>query len=143
MGEVAEMRAMVDQMMVVAKPRFAELVKNIDVKDIKIKARDGYDLPIRIYTPRTEGDHPLAVMFHSGGFIIGDCDSETVNCAVLCDKLGFVCVSVDYRLAPEHPFPAAVEDSYDGVEWVCREHPSSFTYRGLLSRVRHFYRNWS
>lgn len=93
----------------------------ISEKDITIKARDGYLIPARIHAP--EAPHsdggPLVVMLHGGGFCLGGLENEELNCRNFAHQLGCVCVNVDYRLAPEHPFPAAVNDSYDALKWVC------------------------
>ena len=58
------------------------------------------------------------VYFHGGGFIVGDLDSHEAHCIRIANRTGAVVVSVAYRLAPEHPFPAAVEDSLAAVRWV-------------------------
>jgi acetyl esterase/lipase len=58
------------------------------------------------------------VMYHGGGFFMGDLDTETSNCAILCEHMGFVVVDVDYRLAPEYPFPTGINDSWDALQWV-------------------------
>lgn len=67
--------------------------------------------PARTYRPAGDGPFPTVVMFHSGGFVIGDLDTHDAMARALCAGAGAVVVSVDYRLAPEHPFPAAVEDA--------------------------------
>jgi acetyl esterase len=87
------------------------------VEDRSIPGPDG-DIPIRIYTPDSDGPHPVVVFFHGGGFVIGDLDSHDDPCRLLTNAVEAVVVSVDYRLAPEHPFPAAVEDAYAATEWV-------------------------
>src|SRR5262249_47943685 len=65
------------------------------------------DIPIRIYTPAGDGPFPVLVYFHGGGWVIGNCDTHDVPCSNLASRAGCVVVSVDYRLAPEHKFPAA------------------------------------
>jgi acetyl esterase len=77
------------------------------------------DIPIRIYMPkiRTEPG-PAFVNFHGGGFILGDLESEHPRCLLMAAEAGAVSVGVDYRLAPEHPFPAGVEDCYAALQWV-------------------------
>jgi acetyl esterase len=61
------------------------------------------------------------MFIHGGGFVIGDLDAYDAQCRVLCSRAGVVVASVDYRLAPEHPFPAAVEDAVAALEWVASE----------------------
>jgi acetyl esterase len=76
------------------------------------------DIPIRVYTPLGDGPFPILVFFHGGGFTIGSLDSHDPVARRLCAEAEAVVVSVDYRLAPEHPFPAAVEDSSAALQWV-------------------------
>ncbi len=80
----------------------------------------GGDLPIRIYRPAgTEsGPAPVVVFFHGGGFIAGDLDTHDGTARMHAAEAGAVVVSVDYRLAPEHLFPAAVDDALAATQWV-------------------------
>ncbi|MFQ3580547.1 MAG: alpha/beta hydrolase [Chloracidobacterium sp.] len=73
---------------------------------------------IRTYTPEHDGPLPMTVYFHGGGFVIGNLDSHDNVCRALANRTPTLVVSVDYRLAPEHPFPAAPIDAYDAVQWV-------------------------
>ncbi|MFU1796088.1 alpha/beta hydrolase [Paenibacillus azoreducens] len=75
-------------------------------------------IPLRIYTPMKEGILPAVVFIHGGGFIGGSVDVVENPCKALAEKAGAVVVSVDYRLAPEHPFPAGLTDCFDAVTWV-------------------------
>ncbi|MEJ1970767.1 MAG: alpha/beta hydrolase [Rhizomicrobium sp.] len=86
-----------------------------------------HDIGVRIYTPLGAKDGPLPglVFFHGGGFVIGDLDTHDDLCRMLANESGCRVVSVDYRLAPEHPFPAAVEDSYAATKYVAG-HPAEF-----------------
>jgi len=78
------------------------------------------EVPIRIYTPENrEGKTPALLYIHGGGFVIGNLDSEHGSCLALCRELGIVLVSVDYRLAPETPFPGGLEDCYAALNWMC------------------------
>ena len=77
-----------------------------------------HKIPIRIYTPDEKGTFPLFIYLHGGGFVIGDLDSHDVICRNISNYSGHKVVSVDYRLAPEHPFPAAIHDCYAAFEWV-------------------------
>ena len=78
----------------------------------------GGDLPIRIYEPDAEGPFPTLVFFHGGGHVLGNLESHDVLCRHLTRESGCVVVAVDYRLAPEHPFPANVEDAHCATEWA-------------------------
>ena len=78
-------------------------------------------IPLRIYTPRqpVAGERlPLLVYLHGGGFVVGSLDSYDSLCRALANRVDCVVVSVDYRLAPEHKFPAAVEDCIEALNWV-------------------------
>lgn len=71
-----------------------------------------------IYKPETTKPLPITVFYHGGGFVFGDVDVYDPICRELCDKTQHIIVSIDYRLAPEHPFPTAPKDCLSGLEWV-------------------------
>ena len=75
-------------------------------------------LPLRIYTPVGQGPFPLMVFFHGSGFVVCSLDTHDLMCRNLCAGAGCVVVSVDYRLAPEHEFPAAPDDCLAATRWV-------------------------
>jgi acetyl esterase len=75
-------------------------------------------LPARIYRPSAEGELATVVFFHGGGFVIGDIDTHDNQCRRICAEVGAVVLSVGYRLAPEAPFPAAVEDCLAATRWA-------------------------
>jgi acetyl esterase len=90
------------------------------VEDISAPAADG-PIPLRVYKPKTlpkGGAAPALVFYHGGGWVIGDLDSHDVVCKMVADQAGFIVVAVDYRLAPEHKFPAAAVDSIAATQWV-------------------------
>ncbi|RSN67539.1 alpha/beta hydrolase [Actinomadura sp. WAC 06369] len=75
-------------------------------------------VPVRIYRPDSPAPVPVVVFFHGGGFVLCGLDSHDRTCRALAADTGMIVVSVDYRLAPEHPFPAAVEDAGAAVAWA-------------------------
>ena len=78
----------------------------------------GGKIPVRIYTPEGSKPLPVLVYFHGGGGVLGNLDSVHGSCTVLANRAYAIVVSVDYRLAPEHPFPAAVQDCWAATRWV-------------------------
>ncbi len=86
------------------------------VEDFSIPGPAGA-IPVRLYAPTGE-DHPLLVFFHGGGWVLGDLDTHDAVCRAISNAADCAVLSVDYRLAPEHPFPAAVEDAYAATEWA-------------------------
>lgn len=77
-------------------------------------------IPVRIYTPEGYGPFPVLAFFHGGGWVIGNIDTHDATCRSLTNAAGCITVSVDYRLAPEHKFPAATEDCYAVTAWVAK-----------------------
>ncbi|EDX75541.1 alpha/beta hydrolase fold domain protein [Coleofasciculus chthonoplastes PCC 7420] len=90
------------------------------------------DIPIRIYTPAGNPPFPILVFFHGGGWVIGSLDAVDSICRTLANQAGCIVVSVDYRLAPEHKFPAAVEDAYTAIEWVAK---NAASFQGDPKRI--------
>ena len=92
------------------------------VRELAIPSSTG-DIPARYYAPPTTGDEvrrqaPLLVFLHGGGFVIGDLDTHDEACRLLCRHGMLHVLAVDYRLAPEHPFPAALDDAWTAYEWA-------------------------
>lgn len=75
-------------------------------------------VPVRIYRTATKDNAPVIVFYHGGGHVVGSLNTHDTVARYLALKVGCTLVSVDYRMGPEHPFPAAVEDSYDATRWV-------------------------
>jgi acetyl esterase len=90
------------------------------VRDLEVAG-----LPARHYAPERSDGAPLTVYFHGGGFVIGDLDTHDEPCRMLCRHSGAHVVSIAYRLAPEHPYPAAVEDAFAAHRWA-RANAASF-----------------
>ena len=92
----------------------------------------GGGLQVRIYMPFGEGPFPVLMYFHGGGWVIGDIESSDGLCRILTNVAGCIVVSVDYRLAPEHPFPAAAEDAYHATLWAAT---NASSFGGDPSRI--------
>ena len=76
------------------------------------------ELPARLYLPETDGPVPTVVFFHGGGFVLGDLETHDDHARLLCHQAGVAVLSIDYRLAPEHPFPAAYDDCLAATVWA-------------------------
>jgi acetyl esterase len=89
------------------------------VEDRTIPGPDG-EIPVRIYRPVSSGSDslPILVFYHGGGWVIGDLDTHDAACRHICGDAGIIVMAVDYRLAPENPFPAPIEDAIAAVSWV-------------------------
>jgi acetyl esterase len=84
------------------------------------------DIPVRIYYPKENQElYPALVYYHGGGWVVGNIDSHDNVCRALTNLANCVTISVDYRLAPEHKFPAAVDDSFAAAQYVY-EHAEDF-----------------
>ncbi|WP_446209965.1 alpha/beta hydrolase [Micromonospora sp. IBSANI012] len=79
------------------------------------------DVPVRLYRPAAAGPVPALLYLHWGGFVIGGVDGVHHTCVRIADQVRALVVSVDYRLAPEHPFPAALDDCHAVLDWVAKE----------------------
>ena len=101
------------------KVNSAEGEVNYIEEDREIPVRDGSFINVRIHSPKSppKDGSPIFVVYHGGGFCLGGLDNETLLCRKFT-ALGGVAVNVDYRLAPEHPFPVPVNDAYDALKWV-------------------------
>lgn len=114
-----EARRMFDAMRVGGEPA-VELPR---VEDRTIDGPRG-GLPIRIYDPGSAGaDRPLVLYVHGGGWVVGGLDTHDDVCRKLAADSGYPVVSVDYGLAPEHPFPAGLRDCYAALEWAVEAAP--------------------
>jgi acetyl esterase len=90
-----------------------------DVSDRTIPGPGG-DIPIRVYTPAGAGSRalPCLIYYHGGGWVLGDIIGTDTICRAVANRTGCKIVSVEYRLAPEHKFPAPLDDCYAALEWV-------------------------
>jgi acetyl esterase/lipase len=117
--DITARRATVQQMLAAL-----EVPENPNVirEDRSVPGPDGEpDITVRVYRP-AGADGALAGIYyiHGGGMILGDIEGEDAAATRICDEVGAVVVSVEYRLAPEHPYPAPVEDCYAGLAWMAK-----------------------
>jgi acetyl esterase len=114
----AEARELYSRSRFATNPEPPELAK---VESLSIPAPHGA-IPARIYTPiklrKADGLSPGLVFFHGGGWVIGNLDTHDAVCRKLADEAELIVISVDYRLAPEHQFPAAAEDAVTATAWI-------------------------
>jgi|SRR5579863_19030 len=108
---------------VAARKQMAQFVAKVTPDPVaKVEDRSvpgpGGAIPIRIYTPGSASPRGALVYFHGGGWVLGDIQMTDQPCRMLANASGCVVVSVEYRLAPEHKFPAAPDDCYAATQWV-------------------------
>jgi acetyl esterase len=123
---IAESRAMYREM----QPDLPEIVVH-SVEDQMIDGPAG-EIAVRIYRPSAAAA-PVHVHFHGGGWVIGDLDTHDRDCREICVGAGCIVVAVDYRLAPEHIYPAAAEDCYAALCWVTANLNSLCALPGAVS----------
>lgn len=100
------------RVIIAAHPYIRPLYNLLDRRIIN----DGREIPVRIFRPKRKKDSKVLIFFHGGGWVVGNIDSYSRICANMANQTGRIVVSVDYRLAPEHPFPAGAEDCYYVVQ---------------------------
>jgi acetyl esterase len=103
------------------------------IKDLSIPGPAG-SIPARLYDARGAREQtPVMVFYHGGGFVIGDLDTHAPYCAEAARQLDIPVIAIDYRLAPEHPFPAAPEDCEAATRWIASSPPElGFHVTGLI-----------
>jgi acetyl esterase/lipase len=119
-GPVADVRQIMYNTKMRGQGKAAPIAEGLVVEDHDVHTQHA-DIKLRTYLPEgsSEGHRlPAMLYFHGGGFALGDLDGEDRTCRSLCVDRKIVVVGVDYRLAPEHPYPAALDDSWDSLDWV-------------------------
>lgn len=123
-GPVADVRQIMYNTKMRGQGKAAPIDVGLVVNDYDVHTAHGADIKLRTYLPdkSSKGDAPeglpAMLYFHGGGFALGDLDGEDRTCRSLCVGRRIVVVGVDYRLAPENPYPAALDDSWDSLDWV-------------------------
>jgi len=115
-----------------ASAQYLQAARNIPKGEAELEAvahvsehQVNSDVTVRVYAPNGEGPFPVVVYYHGGGWVSGDLDMHDSTCRRIANRASTVVVNVDYRLAPEHPFPAAFDDGYDALLWT-HEHAAEF-----------------
>ncbi|MFC5449927.1 alpha/beta hydrolase [Paenibacillus aestuarii] len=104
-------------------------IKKVEEQRIPV---EGGDILLRIMTPIAEGPFPVMVYYHGGGWVLGDLDAFDGQLRYMAAACKCIVVGVDYRLAPEHKFPTAVEDAYAALRWVAEY---IHLYQGDVNRI--------
>ena len=95
-----------------------EIPDSVEVADHHAEAADGHEVLVRVYRPKQRRDRsPGLYWIHGGGMVLGDVGMDDASCAAIASDLDVVVASVDYRLAPEFPYPTPLEDCYRGLVW--------------------------
>lgn len=89
-------------------------------EDLSVPVREGRHIPARLWAPSSAPDLPVVLYLHGGGFVLGGIDTCEAMCRSLSKQSGAAVIAIDYRLAPEHPFPAALEDTWDTLQWLAK-----------------------
>ncbi|MGE7023614.1 alpha/beta hydrolase [Solibacillus cecembensis] len=101
------------------------------VEEYSVAVKDG-EIKVRIYTPEGEGNFPIFIYLHGGGWVLGDLDTVDAPCRSIANQAECIVVSVDYRRAPEYKFPVPLEDCYEAALWVAN-HASE--WKGDATRI--------
>lgn len=110
-GSIEEMRRKIAQSTLPAP------TQSLSISNIKIPSSQT-PIPLRIYVPKGKGPFPVYVSIHGGGWVFGTLDTHDPFCQNIAEQANIIVVSIDYRLAPEHKYPAAFNDCYATVDWV-------------------------
>lgn len=118
-----------------ARTQMVSLISEVTLADHTITTRDNYALEARTYRPTkatSEESLPIYIHFHGGGFYFGTLSSEDAICSRIAINTGVVVLNVNYRHAPEHPYPVAWNDSEDALNWAAQH---SETFKGDKTRI--------
>jgi len=121
-GEPAPLPPLTPEIMPLIRAGMAEIGRNLPGVDLaEVRDLDADGVPVRLYRPSIERPLPLLVFIHGGGWMLGDLESHDAMYRHLAHRAGCAMLAVEYRLAPEHPFPAGLDDVTNAFAWARRE----------------------
>ncbi|MBT8234307.1 MAG: alpha/beta hydrolase, partial [Bacteroidia bacterium] len=97
-------------------------LEKVEHTDMQVTTRDGHPIPLRLYRPKNIENKklPVLIFYHGGGFVIGSVKGYHNLLSALCDMNQCMVASMDYRLAPKHPYPVPMQDTLDVTEWLLK-----------------------
>lgn len=113
--------------MVAEQSKLWPKIDGLEIKDSTVPGPLG-EIPIRTYTPAVSKG--TMIFIHGGGWVFGDLDREDYTCQYMAKNTNLVVVSIDYRLAPEHPYPGPIDDVFAASEWIVKNHKAPFVVAG-------------
>ncbi len=116
---VAEARAQSDYYASLRK--FPQTIPDVKTSDHSLPRELGQQISLRVYQPITSSFDAAIIFYHGGGYVVSNLQAYDVFCRWMCAELGATVISVDYRFAPEFPFPTPIEDGYTALEWVAAQ----------------------
>lgn len=122
MGEPEPLPPLTPDLVPLIRADMAETAKALDGADVpRVTDHDADGIPVRLYRPSTDGVLPLLVFLHGGGWMLGDLETHDAMHRHIAKRAGCAVLGVGYRLAPEHPFPAGLDDASTAFAWARRE----------------------
>ncbi len=125
---LSEQRATIKEMFRIPESQLEQVAS---FENIVVNGTNG-DIPVRIFSPSSNGPLPIIVFFHRGGWVYGSVDESERICRKLANEIGAIVASVEYKLSPEHKFPIPLEDCYDATKWLVQ---NAATFSGNAAQV--------
>jgi acetyl esterase/lipase len=117
--DFSDLESGIAQLMALLGAAPVELPASVQIDDHAVAVADGHEITVRVYRPGSaRASSPALYWIHGGGMILGNVGMDDAHCAAIAEELNIVVASVDYRLAPEFPYPVPLEDCYVGLAWL-------------------------